>query len=135
MITWRRGLLCVRLTSCSNSEISENFSKEIACCFDSLPQSCNVREVIVEMPYSSLKQFTARKYVLLIPFVLVEDIPLCYIIKYAMYVFTVKHNYLLCLIKSAHLATGFVQTWLSSGHIYIYTKIKAVHGLRCKCRS
>ena len=39
------------------------------------------------------------------------------------------------LIKSTHLATGFDQTWSSSGHIYIYAKIKAVHGLRCKCRS
>ena len=38
------------------------------------------------------------------------------------------------LIKSTHLATGFDQTWWSSGHIYVYTKIK-VHGLRCKCRS
>ena len=27
----------------------------------------------------------------------VEDIPLCYIIKYTIYVVTVKHNYLLCL--------------------------------------
>ena len=36
------------------------------------------------------------------------------------------------LIKSTHLATGFGQTWSSSDHIY--TKMKAVHGLRCKCR-
>ena len=42
---------------------------------------------------------------------------------------------IMSLIKSTHLATGFDQTWSSSGHIYIYTKIKAVHGLRCKCRS
>ena len=41
---------------------------------------------------------------------------------------------IMSLIKSTHFATGFDQTWSSSGHIYIDTKIKAVHGLRCKCR-
>ena len=29
--------------------------------------------------------------------IVVEDIALCYIIKYTIYVVTVKHNYLLCL--------------------------------------
>ena len=40
---------------------------------------------------------------------------------------------IMSLIKITHLATGFDQTRSSSGHIY--TKIKEVHGLRCKCRS
>ena len=35
------------------------------------------------------------------------------------------------LIKTTHLATSFNQTWSKSGHIY--TKIKEVQGLRCKC--
>ena len=34
--------------------------------------------------------------------ILVEDIPLCYIIKYTIYVVTVKHNYLLCLQLKVH---------------------------------
>ena len=33
------------------------------------------------------------------------------------------------LIKSTHLVTSFDQAWSSSGHIYIYTKVKEVHGL------
>ena len=40
---------------------------------------------------------------------------------------------IMSLIKSTHLATGIDHTWSSSGHIY--TKMKEVHGLRCKCRS
>ena len=59
--------------------------------------------------------------------ILVEHTPLCYIIKYTIYVCSYSQTELsiMFLIKSAHLATGFDQTTSSSssGHIYIYTKI------------